>query len=139
MTNEIATRQRVRAVDVEDAHQEPVYYQPLRDYVSANSAKNAAAKLEREAHKKLAQAMAHADVRKFDMVIDGVPMQAEIAEGTKDVIDMEALFRSMNVEDFLSIVSTSQSKVKDKAGSVVLAKVTSPVPTDEKLTVKKKK
>lgn len=109
----------------------------LREILVANARKNAAGREEKSATAKLFSRMVKRGVDRFSVDVDGKPITASIAAGTKSSVNIPKLATLVTPKELIEMVSATQGAVKDKMGSVVLAKVLDTEATPKKLVIKK--
>lgn len=116
----------------------------------ANKAKNAAGSTERKAQEELNRLMAQASggvdwefdhsFTRFTTDGESVPKTITVdvtyAQGSKETIDLETLKGMVDEETFLKCIAATKGRVKDNAGSNVVATCTRSVPGEWKATVK---
>lgn len=140
-----------RAVNLEETGDEmPKYERHARNFVEANKAKNAQAKIEKDEFAACWMAMTAVEKARFefDVKIEGKTEPqtyvAEIAGDEKTEVDSTKLYELFKAEEiteaqFLQAIKCTQGDVKSACGQNVLMKVSETVPQEAKLTIKPKK
>jgi hypothetical protein len=111
-----------------------------RAVFKANKEKNAATRVETESRKTLYKEMKNAGIKQFTTVavVDGkrVTLEADIDAPTRVEIDVRVLRKLVDEETFLSIVSATQSSIKEHAGEAVMRRCATTTEGTENVTVK---
>jgi hypothetical protein len=114
-----------------------------QDERRANALKNKATRDEKEANEKLNKLMNEKGVKSFSFTVelDGAftNCTAQIAGGTKDVIDVALLRTLVDEPTFLKIVSATKGAIETHAGKNMVVKVTKTEATPEALKIGKVK
>ena len=107
----------------------------LREFASANAAKNAASREEDKAKELLNVAMKAAGVQTVDQLVGNRTYVAVIGPVTKDSIDVSKLRTKVTDEVFMKIVSATKGNVSTHAGKSILLDVTTTTIVPEELKI----
>jgi len=114
-----------------------------RELYAANKAKNTATREETRLQKELNQLMAAASEAKplaFTEVVGEKTLDVKYAEGTKETVDVNKLFKLVDEATFLKAVGATRKSVSENCGDNVEAACVSVAPSDTwKASVKARK
>lgn len=108
-------------MDLTPSAGQPEYIATLRELVAANAEKRKATREESAAKKTIGKQMAEAGKDMIRGEVDGRTYEVTNRESEADVVDVDKLFKLVDLPTFLSMVTVSQSAVKEACGSNVLS------------------
>ena len=139
-------RQRVRAVDLEEADPLQEIRAAAKALYVANKAKNAAGTVERKAQAKLDELMAKyrqgrawSTDHTFQHNDKTVTADVEYDEGEREVLDVAALAKLVDEETLLDVVTAAKGTVEKVCGKNIAAACVTTQKTDFKAKVKERK